>query len=112
MSQYFTAINARDYRGFVSLYEPDAVPMSSRHEFLAGYRTTRDTRETLAGLAPTGGGGWAATVTFTSHQDPADSATHTSCTAWQVTMFLVPNGTSYLIGRHPASYHASFQACP
>lgn len=111
-SQYFTAINTRDYLGYTGLYEPGAVPVANRHQFLAGYRTTHDSHETLVGLAPTGGGGWAATVTFTSHQDPIYSATHTACTAWNVTMFLLPSGTSYLIGHHPASYHASSQACP
>jgi hypothetical protein len=111
-SQYFTAINTRDYLGYAGLFEPGAAPVANRHQFLAGYRTTRDSHETLVALAPAGGGGWAATVTFTSHQDPADSATHTACTAWNVTMFLLPNGTSYLIGHHPAGYHASFRACP
>ena len=54
---------------------------------------------------------WAASLTFNSQQDPAVSATHTACTTWGVTFYLVPVGTSYLIGPPPPGYQASALPC-
>ncbi len=52
-------------------------------------------------------------VTFTSHQNPADSPNqHESCTDWKISLFLAPGGSGYLIDVPPPGYHASYTACP
>ncbi|HUY51861.1 MAG TPA: hypothetical protein VMV92_40205 [Streptosporangiaceae bacterium] len=112
LTQYFAAINTRDYQAYISLFAPGARPAGTAKQFNAGYRTTSDSGATLVGLSTTANGESAASLTFTSRQDPADSPTHTACTSWAVTFYLVPSGTSYLIGNPPASYHASFRPCP
>jgi len=66
---------------------------------------------TLTSLTPAGSGGFAATVAFTSHQDPADSPDNSSCTNWGITLYLVPQGGNYLIGTPPSGYTASYRAC-
>jgi hypothetical protein len=112
VSRYFAAINSQDYPAYISLFAPGADPGENAQKFRAGYASTTDSNETLVALAGTASGKTAASLTFNSHQAPASSATHTACTSWQVTLYLVPSGTSYLISHPPASYHASFQPCP
>ena len=56
-------------------------------------------------------GGLKATVTFTSHQDPAQSPDHSSCIDWGITLFLHRAGATYLIGMPPPGYRAGLQAC-
>jgi hypothetical protein len=68
----------------------------------------------LAGIAALKGG-LKATVTFTSHQDPAQSPDHSSCIDWKITLFLhrLPHRAepAYLIGMPPPGYRAGLQAC-
>jgi len=111
LTQYFAAINDHDYQAFSSLFEPGASPVQSAAEFRSGYRTSRDSGGRLVALGQTAGGEWAASLTFDSHQDPASSATHTACTAWGVTFYLVSVGDSYLIGPPPPGYQASASPC-
>ena len=111
LTRYFAAINQHDYQAFSSLFEPGASPVQSGAEFRSGYRTSRDSGGRLVTLGQTAGGEWAASLTFDSHQDPASSATHTSCTTWGVTFDLVPVGNSYLIGPAPPGYQASARPC-
>jgi len=111
LTQYFAAINDHDYQAFSSLFEPGASPVQSAAEFRSGYRTSRDSEGRLVALGQTAGGEWAASLTFDSHQDPASSATHTACTAWGVTFYLVSVGDSYLIGPPPPGYQASASPC-
>jgi hypothetical protein len=110
LAQYFAAINHRDYKAYISLFDSRSQPNPTRQQFLAGYRSTTDSRSTLAGLSPTPAG-LAATVTFQSHQDPAISATHTACTSWNITLYLETGGSAYLIGPAPPGYHASARPC-
>ena len=112
LTQYFAAINDHDYQAYISLFEPAGQQNGSAEKFRSGYRTTTDSDETLVALSALANGKLAASLTFDSHQDPADSATGTACTTWGITLYLVPAGTSYLIGHPPASYHASAQPCP
>ena len=65
----------------------------------------------LTTISSAGGGSVAAAVTFTSRQSAADSHDASPCTDWRITLYLQPDGSSYLIGRPPASYHASSSAC-
>ncbi len=111
VSRYFAAINSHDYPAYVSLFAPGADPGVTAQQFQAGFGSTADTDETLVALASTPSGKTAASVTFTSHQSPASSATHTACTSWRITLYLVQSATTYLIGHPPASYHASFAPC-
>ena len=110
-SQYFAAINSHDYPAYISLFAPGADPGMDAQKFQAGYASTTDSSETLVALAGTASGKTAASLAFDSHQAPASSATHTACTSWRITLYLVQSGTSYLISHPPAGYHASFQPC-
>ena len=111
VSRYFAAIDSHDYPAYISLFAPGADPGESAQKFQAGYASTTDSNETLVALDGTASGKTAASLTFNSHQVPSSSATHSACTSWQITLYLMQSGTSYLIGHPPASYHASFQPC-
>jgi len=110
LNSYFTAINAHDYQAYDSLLDQQLQPYP-QSAFESGYGTTTDSNETLNSITDTGSGGEAASVTFTSHQQPAESPDHSSCDQWSITLFLVPNGSGYLDGKAPSTYHAAYQAC-
>ncbi|MGO9081203.1 MAG: hypothetical protein ACLQDY_19540 [Streptosporangiaceae bacterium] len=105
---YFRAINTRNYGLYSSLYEPSLRPTSG--QFYQGYRSTHDSGAVLTSLSSTPEG-LAASVSFTSHQNAADSKTGTSCTRWDITLYLQPAGSSYIIGGPPSDYHAQYRAC-
>jgi hypothetical protein len=105
---WFQAINARDYSTYVTLYVSQLRP--TLQQFRKGYASTRDSGAVLASVSGTGTG-LAAEVTFTSHQKPADSPSSTSCTSWDITLYLVPGGGSYEITHAPPGYHSRYQAC-
>jgi hypothetical protein len=109
---YFTAINQHDYSAYASLLDQQARQQNPESTFDSGYATTTDSAETLTSISDTGAGGLAASLTFTSRQSPADSPDDSSCDQWSITLFLVPNGTGYLIGTPPSSYQGgAYQAC-
>jgi hypothetical protein len=110
LNSYFTAINAHDYQAYDSLLDQQLQPYP-QSSFDAGYGSTTDSDETLTSITDTGSGGEAASVTFTSHQQPAESPDNSSCDQWSITLFLVPNGNGYLEGAAPSTYHAAYQAC-
>jgi hypothetical protein len=110
LDQYFADINARNYAAYRALLTPQALQGLTPGQFYGGYRSTKDTSEMLANISTANG--VVAIVTFTSHQDPADSINHNqSCTDWQVSMFLQRDGSGYLIGKPPPSYRVSYSAC-
>jgi hypothetical protein len=111
LDRYFTAINSHNYTAYSSLLDAREQSVNTPSSFNTGYGSTTDSTETLTGITGTSAGGEAATVSFTSHQSPAESPTKTSCTSWTITLYLQPNAGSYLIGPAPAGYHASYQAC-
>jgi hypothetical protein len=78
--------------------------------FNSGYATTQDSAEQLSAISLAGAGELAA-VTFTSHQNPADSPDDSSCTVWRITLYLLPQGASYQITTAPPGYRASYQSC-
>lgn len=110
LSRYFAAIKNRNYAAYAALFAGNALPNTTARQFRNGYRSTTDSDAELVSLS-SGSAGLAAAVTFRSHQDPAASATHTSCTLWGVTFYLQQVGSSYLIGSPPAGYHASYKPC-
>ena len=101
MAGYFDAINQRDYQAYLNAFDEQIRPHESQQTFLADFGTTTDTAPDLAALTPAGAG-LLATVTFTSHQSPAQSYTHTACTAWTQRLYLEASGGTYLIGPAPA----------
>jgi hypothetical protein len=114
LDRYFSAINQHDYAAYARLLDPQARQRSPASAFSAGDGSTTDSGETLTGLAEMGSGGdagLAAAVTFTSHQQPVDSPDHSDCDAWSITLYLVPEGSGYLIGLPPAGYQGSFTSC-
>ncbi|HEY2508558.1 MAG TPA: hypothetical protein VGI58_18720, partial [Streptosporangiaceae bacterium] len=68
-------------------------------------------RATLTSAAPASAGGLAIGLSFISHQAAGQSKTGTTCTTWRITLYLVPDGGSYLIGSPPPGYHSSYRAC-
>jgi hypothetical protein len=108
---YFNAINQRDYQGYMGKFDDQARPDYTRQKFIAEFSSTSDTAPALTALSPAAGG-LLATVTFTSHQSPAQSFTHTACTAWTQRLYLEASGGSYLIGRPPpGSPQTTARAC-
>ena len=113
LNRYFAAINSHDYQSYAALLDAQMRQDLTAAEFNSGYQSTTDSGETLVSTSTAADGDTVAAVTFTSHQNPADSINHQeSCTNWQITLFLENGGTGYLIGPAPAGYHASSAACP
>lgn len=111
LDKYFTAINNHDYQGYISLRSQQDQQGLTPAVFDNGYRSTKDSAELLVNILTANG--TVAIVQFTSHQNPADSVNgQQSCTKWQISLFLQQNGSEYLIGKSPASYHSSHAACP
>jgi hypothetical protein len=111
LQSYFTAINQHDYAAYTSLLAPSMAQQNPASVFASGYGSTTDTDETLTALSATGSSGLAATVTFTSSQQPAESPDNSSCDEWIITLYLVPGGTGYLIQAPPSSYSATYSRC-
>jgi hypothetical protein len=110
LGTYFAAVNNHDYHAYIGLFDPQARPIQSKQQFLAGFGSTKDSGAKLVGISPAAAGP-AAEITFDSHQSPADSATQTACTTWRITLFLEPHGRAYLVGSAPASYRAQATPC-
>jgi len=111
LDRYFSAINQHDYAAYAQLLDPQALQRSPASAFYTGDGSTADTGEMLTGLADMSSGGLAAAVTFTSHQQPADSPDHSDCDNWSITLYLVRQGAGYLIGLPPPGYQGSFASC-
>jgi hypothetical protein len=109
LTSYFSAINHHDFQGYVRLFIP-AIQATMQH-FGRGYRSTVDSGAVLTGVAATGPQGLAATVTFTSHQNPAASPDHAACNHWDITIFLKQRGNSYRIRRPRPGFPHSVRAC-
>lgn len=83
----------------------------SVQNFRSGYRSTTDSAAMLIAVSQLGSGSVSAAVTFTSHQRPADSPTHTACTDWSIVFYLHQQGGHYVIGPAPAGYQAVDRRC-
>ena len=111
LSHYFQGINDHNYAEYASSQNAKGKADQPEASFDSGYATTADSRMTLTSLTPTGAGDLTATVTFTSRQAPADSVDHSACDAWTLNLYLVPNGTGYLITPAPSDYEPSHTDC-
>ncbi len=110
VTNYFAAINSHDYLAFRNLLSTGLQPAETPQRFRAGYRTTIDSAVTIESIAAGRAGRTAVTVTFVSHQAPADSPDGSACDSWRITMFLVHAG-GYLISQPPPGYQVSYQNC-
>lgn len=111
LDQYFTAINRHDYAAYIALESPQERGGLTPGQFQNGYGSTADSGETLQDISVDGNGDYVARVTFTSRQRPAQSVTGTACTQWDISLYLLPNGASFLIDKPPSSYHAIYASC-
>jgi hypothetical protein len=111
LNRYFSAINDHAYGAYEGLFSPAVRNGLSQATFTAGFGTTRDSAVTLRSISALGTGELEASVTFTSHQQPAASPTHSSCTAWRISLYLVKQGRRYLLTAPPPGYQASFRSC-
>jgi hypothetical protein len=106
LSHRFQAINAHDYDEYAATLTSGALAKQPQSTFDSGYATTTDSGMTLTALT-SAGSELAATVTFTSEQDPADSVDHSRCNTWTMTLYLAPSGSGYLVDNSPASAPAA-----
>jgi hypothetical protein len=111
LNSYFRAINSHDYAAYEQLFSPALRGELSAASFSTGYGSTRDSAEKLHSIGAIGAGQVDALVTFTSHQLAADSPTSSSCTAWSVALYLVSQGSRYLMVAPPQGYQASYHSC-
>jgi hypothetical protein len=112
-SQYFSAINSHSFQAYYSLLTPEVQRGLTAQSFSSGYESSTDSDETLVAITTAANGDTAANLTFTSHQSASQAAGHTgTCTDWNITLFLESNGTGYLDGTSPSSYHAKYKYCP
>ncbi|HEY7277461.1 MAG TPA: hypothetical protein VH594_15930 [Trebonia sp.] len=111
LNRYFAAINSRNYDAYQSLLDAQEQQGNSRSTFESGYATTKDSNEVLTGIEHTGGGRLTANVSFTSKQNPANSVDGSTCNNWQISLYLVPYGTTYVMTAAPGGYHAVHSDC-
>ncbi len=111
LDRYFTAINTHDYQAYAGLLDQQVLEQSSATKFYSGDGSTTDSDATLVGISETNSGVVAAAITFTSRQQPAESPDQSACDNWSITVYLVPDGSGYLLGLPPAGYRASYTSC-
>jgi hypothetical protein len=112
LTRYFTAINKHNFAAYQALFIASQRGDLSAAAFARGYGSSRDSQATLRSISVPAAGKLVATVSFVSHQQPADSATHSSCTSWTISLFLIKQASTYLIHTPPAGYGATAAACP
>jgi zinc-ribbon domain len=90
LTTYFDAINTRNFAAArKALVDRPGLPQNQA-EFSDQFRSTHDQDVRLLGLRPDGNGGYLASVSFTSYQNPADAPDHTSaCLIWSMAYPLV-----------------------
>jgi hypothetical protein len=113
LSHYFHGINTHNYSEYASTLNAAELAAQPPSKFESGYSSTTDSGMTLTNLSGNGNGGLTATVSFTSHQSPAHSVDNSSCNAWTLNFYLVPDGTGngYLIGPQPSGYRPTYSDC-
>jgi hypothetical protein len=111
LSDYFQGINTHSYTEYASTLNPAEQAKQTAAQFASGYSTTTDSGMTLTDLASNSDGGMTATVTFTSRQSPSQSVDNSACNAWTLNLYLVPQGSSYLIGPAPSGYQPTYSDC-
>jgi hypothetical protein len=110
ISEYFQAINNRDYAEYLATRSPGQA--LTAQQFETGFRSTTDSKVIVSNIVTAPDGRPEADVTFTSRQQPQDGPNGESCTNWQLKMFFDGNPGGYTMGAPPAGYVASYQPCP
>jgi hypothetical protein len=108
--RYFDAINRHDYAAYTGLLGSREQAVTPA-QFDSGFSSTTDSGETLQSVSIAPDGDYQAEVTFTSRQRPSQSQTGTRCTQWDISLFLTPGGTDFLIDPPPSDYRAAYAAC-
>lgn len=111
LSHYFHGINSHSYPEYASTLNAEAQAKQPQSQFESGYSSTTDSGMTLTSLSDSGSGGLTATVSFTSRQSPSQSVDKSPCNAWTLNLYLVPQGSGYLIGPSPAGYQPVHSDC-
>jgi hypothetical protein len=111
LTRYFRAINDHSYPAYRRLFSAAIGGSLSAAAFQTGYGSSRDSHVTLLSITGMGAGQLAAAVTFTSHQQPAATPTHSACTAWSITIYLVRQRGGFVIEPPPAGYSATSSSC-
>jgi D-alanyl-D-alanine carboxypeptidase/D-alanyl-D-alanine-endopeptidase (penicillin-binding protein 4) len=111
LNRYFQGINTHNYTEYQSAHNAQEQAAESQSAFDSGYGSTEDSGMTLTSLQSTANGGESATVTFTSRQAAGTGIDGSACNNWQLTYFLVPQGTGYLIGPPPSTYKPVYSDC-
>jgi len=111
LSHYFHGINTHNYQEYASTLNAAQLAKQPQSQFESGYSSTTDSGMTLTSLSDSGNGGLTATVAFTSRQSPSQSVDKSSCNAWTLNLYLVPQGSGYLIGPAPAGYQPNYSDC-
>ena len=111
LNSYFDSINTRNYSEYYSLLDAQEQQADSESNFDSGYATTKDSDELLTAITDTGGGSLTVNVSFTSHQSPTNSVDQSACNQWQLSLYLVPQGSQYVMTAAPAGYHAAYTNC-
>ena len=111
LSHYFEGINTHNYAEYAGTLNPAEQAKQTQSEFTSGYSSTADSGMTLTSLSDAGNGGLTATVAFTSRQSPAQSVDKSACNAWTLNLYLVPQGSGYLIGPAPSGYQPTYSDC-
>lgn len=109
VTAYFTAVNDHDFAAYYRLLSPPARLVVSPPQFHADFGSTADSAAVLRRIS--GGPGAIATVTFVSHQSPADSPAGAACTTWRIRLFLASSHDRFLIDPTPPGYRPVFRAC-
>ncbi len=109
LGQYFAAINAHDYQSYLSLLSPQLQQATTQAQFDKGYRSTADSDERLVGLSTASDGDLTAEVTFTSHQNPADSPDKSIMHQLGHIPVPGPGWLGYVIDPAPSGYQATYQ---
>jgi hypothetical protein len=108
---YFTAINVHSYQAYTALLDPKLRAAETRQMFRSGYRSTADSAVMITAISAVSPGLTGVTLTFVSHQDATNSITDSTCTDWDITLYLQASGAGYLKAPEPSGYHAAFRAC-
>jgi hypothetical protein len=111
LSRYFQGINTHNYAEYQSAHNPAEQATEPKSAFDSGYGSTEDSGMTLTSLQSTASGGESATVTFTSRQAAGSSIDGSACNNWTLIYYMVPQGSSYLIGPPPSGYQPTHSDC-
>jgi hypothetical protein len=112
VNEYFSAINSHNFQAYNALLTPQLQQDETAQSFSNGYGSSSDSDEILVAITAASDGNTAANLTFTSHQNASQAAGHTgTCTDWNITLFLESNGTGYLDGQAPSTYHSRYTSC-